>query len=48
MTDDRSLLACSGAGLVQVDPLMMNLLVAKSIPSLANLDIAHDQRQAGR
>jgi hypothetical protein len=36
----RRLLACSDAELAQVDPLLMNLLVAKSIPSLADLDIA--------
>lgn len=46
MTDYRQLLACSGAELGRVDPLVMNLLVAKSIPSLADLDIAHYQRQA--
>ena len=39
MTDYRQLLACSEAELAQVDPLVMNLLVAESIPSLADLDI---------
>jgi hypothetical protein len=32
--------------LARVDPLVMNLLVAKSIPSLANLDIDHYQTLA--
>jgi hypothetical protein len=42
----RQLLACSDEELSRVDPLVMNLLVAKSIPSLANLDIPRYQRQA--
>ena len=46
MTDYRQLLACSDAELARVDPLVMNLLVAKSIPSLADLDIARYQRLA--
>lgn len=46
MTDYRQLLACSDAELARVDPLVMNLLVAKSIPSLAGLDIAHYQKLA--
>ena len=46
MTDYRQLLACSDEELARVDPLVMNLLVAKSIPSLADLDIAHHQKQA--
>ena len=41
MTDYRQLLACSDAELARVDPLVMNLLVAKSIPSLADLDLSH-------
>jgi hypothetical protein len=46
VTDYRQLLACSDAELARVDPLVMNLLVAKSILSLADLDIAHYQRLA--
>ncbi len=46
MTDYRQLLACSDAELARVDPLIMNLLVAKSIPSLADLEIPRYQRQA--
>jgi len=46
VTDYRKLLACSDAELARVDPLVMNLLVAKSIPSLADLDIPRYQRQA--
>lgn len=46
MTDYRQLLACSDGELARVDPLVMNLLVAKSIPSLADLDIARYQKQA--
>ena len=33
MTDYRQLLACFDAEFAQADPLVMNLLVAKSIPS---------------
>lgn len=39
VTDYRELLAYSDADFAQADPLVMNLLVAKSIPSLAHLDI---------
>ena len=46
MTDYRQLLACSDAELARVDPLVMNLLVAKSIPSLADLDISRYQKLA--
>jgi len=46
VTDYRQLLACSDAALARVDPLVMNLLVAKSIPSLADLDIARYQKMA--
>ena len=46
MTDYRQLLACSDTELAQVDPLVMNLLVAKSIPSLADLEIARYQQLA--
>jgi len=46
VTDYRQLLACSDAELARVDPLIMNLLVAKSIPSLADLEIPRYQRQA--
>jgi hypothetical protein len=37
--DYRQLLARSDAELASVDPLVMNLLVARSIPSLADLDV---------
>lgn len=46
MTDYRQLLACSNDELARVDPLVMNLLVAKSIPSLTDLDIARYQKMA--
>ena len=46
MTDYRQLLECSDAGLGRVDPLVMNLLVAKSIPSLADLDVPRYQKLA--
>ena len=46
MTDYRQLLACSDDELARVDPLVMNLLVAKSIPSLADLDIDRYQKMA--
>ncbi len=46
VADYRQLLACIDAELAQVDPLVMNLLVAKSIPSLTDIDIPHYQRQA--
>jgi hypothetical protein len=46
MTDYRQLLACSNAELARVDPLVLNLLVARSIPSLAQLDIPRYERQA--
>jgi len=46
VTDYLQLLGCSDAELAHVDPLVMNLLVAKSIPSLADLDIARYQRLA--
>jgi hypothetical protein len=46
VTDYRQLLVCSNDELAQVDPLVMNLLVAKSIPSLADLDIARYQEMA--
>ena len=39
MTDYRQLLARTDAELARVDPLVINLLVAESIPSLADLDI---------
>jgi hypothetical protein len=39
-------LAYSDADLAKVDPLVMNLMVAKSIPSLVDLDIPRYQRQA--
>ena len=46
MSDYRQLLACSDADLARVDPLVMNLLVARSIPSLAGLDIGRYERLA--
>jgi hypothetical protein len=46
MADYRQLFTCSDAELARVDPLVMNLLVAKSIPSLADLDIARYQTLA--
>lgn len=46
MNDYRQLLACSDAELARVDPLVMNLLVARSIPSMADLDIARYERLA--
>lgn len=46
MPSYRQLLPYSDEELGRVDPLVMNLLVAKSIPSLADLDISHYQRQA--
>jgi hypothetical protein len=46
VTDYRQLLACSDAELGQVDPLVMNLLVAKRIPGLADLDIARYRKLA--
>jgi len=46
MTDYRELLAVADAELARVDPLAMNLLVAKSIPSLAHLDIRRYQQRA--
>lgn len=45
-TDYRQLLAYSDADWRALDPLVSNLLVGKSIPALAHLDIAHYQRQA--
>ena len=46
VNDYRQLLACSDAELARVDPLVMNLLVARSIPSMADLDIARYERLA--
>ncbi len=46
MTDYGQMLVCAAEEFPRVDPLVMNLLVAKSIPSLAALDIPHYQRQA--
>ncbi len=45
MTDYRQLLAYADKDLAQVDPLVINLLVAKSIPGLAHLDIPRYQQQ---
>jgi len=41
------LLPHSNEQLAKVDPQLMNLLVAKSIPSLAGLDVPRYQQQAG-
>lgn len=46
MTNYRRLIACSDVELARVDPLVMNLLVAQSIPSLSGLDICRYQRLA--
>ena len=46
MTDYRQLLAYADADLARVDPLVMNLLVAKSIPCLSELDIPFYERMA--
>jgi hypothetical protein len=46
VTDYRQLLACTDEELGRADVLEMNLLVAKSIPSLAHLEIPRYQRQA--
>jgi Transglutaminase-like superfamily len=46
VADYRQLLACSDAELARVDPLVMNLLVAQGIPSLADLDITRYQERA--
>ena len=48
MTDYLQLLAYSDVELAQVDPLVMNLLVAKSTPGLADLDIARYQKLANQ
>ena len=45
-TDYRQILAHSDAEWRLADPLLSNLLVGKSIPALAHLDIPHYQRQA--
>lgn len=42
----RHLLAMTDEELAHIDPLEMNLLVAKGLPSLAHLDIPHYQRLA--
>jgi hypothetical protein len=46
MQDYRQLLACSNEELTRVDPLVINLLVAKRIPGLSDLDIPRYQRMA--
>ena len=46
MTDYREMLVLDSPALARVDPLVRNLLVAKSIPSLSHLDIASYQRRA--
>jgi hypothetical protein len=46
VTDYRELLGYSDVELARVDPLVMNLLVARSIPSLCDLDIPRYQQVA--
>lgn len=46
MNDYRELLALYNSALARIDPLIRNLLVAKSIPALAHLDIPSYQRRA--
>jgi hypothetical protein len=46
VTDYRQLLGCSDVEFTRADPLEMNLLVARSIPSLSDLDIPRYQRLA--
>jgi hypothetical protein len=48
VTDYRQWLAASQADWAGADPLLLNLLVARSIPSLADLDISRYQRLADR
>lgn len=48
MRNYLELLGMSDPELAQVDPIEMNLLVARSIPSLEGLDIGHYQRMADR
>lgn len=45
VTDYREMLALDNPALARVDPLVRNLLVAKSIPALSHLDIPHHQRR---
>jgi hypothetical protein len=44
----KNLLSLPGAELAQTDPLVMNLLVAKGLPALADLDIDPYRRLADR
>ena len=46
IANDRELLGLTDGELAKVDPLVMNLLVARSIPSLADLEIACYEVQA--
>jgi hypothetical protein len=46
VNDYRQLLAYSDSEMARLDPLVMNLLVATSVPELAGLDIAHYERLA--
>lgn len=46
LSDWRALLALSDEALASVDPLEMNLLVAKGIPGLSNLEIPEYQHRA--
>jgi hypothetical protein len=46
MTDYREMLPLDNPALARVDPLVRNLLVARSIPALANLDVPRYQATA--
>jgi hypothetical protein len=48
VTDYRELLALGDPDLSQVDPVVLNLLVARSIPSLSHLDISAYQVRADK
>ncbi len=48
MLSVNDLAKASNEELARIDPLVMNLLVAKSIPSLSDLDIAHYQQLADK
>lgn len=48
MNTFEELLALTDEELAQVDPLVMNLLVARSIPSLADLEIEPYRELADR
>ena len=46
MQDERHMVGLSDAGLAAVDPLELNLAVAKGVPSLAHLGVTHYRLQA--